>query len=367
MANWKSKLQRTLERAEEWSDTFRYRDKKFNKGILITPYIGFGNAKKIFVRGRVMEDKGYREPKADDSIWRNLRNSYQRFETNEIPNAEVKAVFNGVDKETITDREGYFRIELDIEKSTGSEPWQDVEFELLKPIFENRKKTYATGQVLIPPETARFGVISDIDDTILKTDVRRKFKMILKTIFSNAYTREPFDGVAEFYQALQKGASGNENNPIFYVSSSPYSLFHFLVKFLELKDIPLGPIFLKDFGTHTPFTSGDHKTHKIENIRTVIETYPDLQFVLIGDDNEQDPEIYRQITKEFPNQIKHIYIRTLNKRTQTEKLTEESGDHSNSFVFVKCTRAAAEHAAKINLISSHELEKIRDKKVLVKD
>ena len=102
----------------------------------------------------------------------------------------------------------------------------------------------AGGRVLVPPASARFGVISDIDDTVLWTNVRNKLKMVLTIALLNERTRVPFQGVAAFYRALQQGAGGNENNPIFYVSGSAWNLYDLLVEFFQIHGIPLGPILL---------------------------------------------------------------------------------------------------------------------------
>ncbi len=371
MSDWKFKLQNVFERVEDWSDEVRYRLKKFDEDMLITPYMGFGNDEKILLRGRVLEDKGYRDSTATDSKWRNLRNIYSHFETDEVPNATVKAMFQGFEKEIKTDKEGYFDLDLRIQTKLDSKLWHDVGFELLDPIVDEKLRATAIGQVLIPPDTAKFGVISDIDDTILQTNVQNKLKMFLTTILSNEHTRLPFEGVAAFYQALQKGVSSNENNPIFYVSSSPYNLYKFLTKFLELQEIPLGPIFLKDFGTHTPFTSSDHKTHKLENIKNVLNTYPHLQFVLIGDNSEQDPEIYRKIVKEYPERIRTIYIRKVNDKFENEndveKLIKEVQMSGSQLVFAQDSEFAANHAAGENLIAVESLSEIRANKELDKD
>ncbi len=368
MSKTKSKLQRIFERVEDWSDEVRYRLRDFDEDLLITPYIGFGNTEKFFLKGRVMEDKEIRESKETDSRWRNLKNMYRHFETDEVPNARVRAKFQNAIKETTTDREGYFNVELNPQKEINSKLWHNVGLELLEPIVENGEKTTATGEVLIPPPSAKFGVISDIDDTILKTNVSNKFKMILTTILSNAHTRVPFEGVAAFYQALQKGVLGNENNPIFYVSSSPYNLYSVLVKFLKLQEIPRGPIFLKDFGTHTPFTAGDHKTHKLTNIRNVLETYDEMQFVLIGDNSEQDPEIYKQIVKEYPERIRAIYIRKVNEEFEekydVEELIKEVQSSGSQLVFAPNSEFAAVHAASENLIASESLAEITENKRL---
>ena len=372
MSKWKSRLQNLFERVDDWSDEVRYRLRALDdyEDLLIVPYMGFGNAETARLKGRVLEDKKIQESKETDRAWQNLKNMYRHFETDEVPNALVKAKFFEKQVETVTDREGYFSFQLESFSAETNKLWHDVELELLKPLGEKNQEVKTKGQILIPPKTAKFGIISDIDDTILKTNVNNKLKMILTTLLSNAHTRIPFAGVAAFYKALQKGISGDENNPIFYVSSSPYNLYPFLVKFLNLQEIPLGPIFLKDFGTHTPFTSGDHKTHKLENIKNVLETYPDLKFVLIGDNSEQDPEIYRQVVKEYPQKIRTIYIRKVKKKfkneADVEKLISEVQKSGSQLLFTPDSEFAATHAAGENLISVKELAKIRENKKLDK-
>jgi phosphatidate phosphatase APP1 len=74
--------------------------------------------------------------------------------------------------------------------------------------------------VLVPAATARFGIISDIDDTVLWTNVTNKLNMALLMVRSNAHTRKPFQGVAAFYRALSQGVAGNEDNPVFVSSGS---------------------------------------------------------------------------------------------------------------------------------------------------
>jgi phosphatidate phosphatase APP1 len=373
MSKWKSRLQNIFERVDDWSDDVRYRLRSMDdyESLLITPYMGFGNAEIIKMRGRVLEDKGFRDSNETDSKWRNLKNSYRRFGTDEVPNALVKAFFQNTEKEVKTDREGYFDLEMNSNDPLDLKLWHDIELELLDPVSKENEAVKTNGQILIPPDTAKFGVISDIDDTILKTNVRNKFKMILTTVLSNAHTRVPFEGVAAFYQALQKGVSGDENNPIFYVSSSPYNLYNLLVKFLNLQEIPLGPIFLKDFGTHTPFISGDHKTHKLENIRSVLETYSQMQFILIGDNSEQDPEIYKQIVKDYPERIRTIYIRKVNdefeNKYDVEGLIKEVQDSGSQLIFAPDSEFAAMHAVGENLISAESISEVHDNTELDKD
>ncbi len=371
MAKWKAKLENIFERADDLSGRIRYRRKQrndFSSPLLIMPYLGFGNDEKIILKGRVLRDKGYKTANETDSIWRNLANMYRRFETDEIPFAHVKVNFQNFEKEVIADEEGYFDIELDSEGISTTEIWHEVALELLEPVGKNSSKVKTKGEVLIPPDTAKFGVISDIDDTIMTTNVASKLKMLMTTFLSNEHTRVPFEGVAGFYRALQRGISGNENNPFFYVSSSPWNLYTLLIEFFKKQEIPLGPIFLKDFGTHTIFNSSDHQSHKLFNIKRIIDTYPKMEFILIGDDGEQDPYIYRQIVRDYPERIRTVYIRKVKREFENandiEKLIREVQDSGSQLVFAPDSEFAAVHAAGEGLISTADLAEVHQEKIL---
>ncbi|MDQ3799609.1 MAG: DUF2183 domain-containing protein, partial [Acidobacteriota bacterium] len=245
-------------------------------------------------------------------------------------------------------------------------PFREVELELLEPLNEDGQTVRAVARVLVPPPTASFGVISDLDDTVITTNVTNRLKMFLTVALLNEYTRMPFKGVAAFYRALQKGAGGAENNPIFYVSSSPWNLYPFLTEFLKLHDIPLGALFLKDFGNHTIFNSGDHSTHKTSSIEAILNAYPHLPFILIGDSGEKDPEIYREIVRKYPTRIRTIYIRSIDTKPERlaaiDKLTAEIAETGCQLLLAPDTEFAAVHAAAEKLISTSELPNIREEK-----
>ncbi len=373
MKNWKTELQNLFERVDDWSDEIRYRLDKFDDSdddIFILPFAGFGNHEKIFAKGRVLEKSEASEASETDSRWRNLVRMFRLFETDEVPHALVKAVFGNSEIEIRADGEGYFDIEIETGKRDENLLWHDLELKLLEPSIENASA--ANGQILIPPGTAKFGVISDIDDTVIKTNVTNRLKMLTTTVLSNEHTRLPFEGVAEFYRALQNGRDGNENNPIFYVSSSPWNLYTLLTALFKKREIPPGPLFLKDFGTHTVFKASDHQTHKLENIKKILDTYPHLPFVLIGDDGEQDPQIYRQIVREYADKIRVIYIRKVRDETaagqeETLALIREVRESGSQIVFAPDSEFAALHAAGENLIAASSLAEIRTEKLLDKN
>ena len=369
MKDWKSKLENFFENIDNLSDDFRLRLKSirnFDKPLKIIPFLGYGTSGKFLISGRVLEDKGGIVTKETDGKLQNLVNLYKRFETDEVAGARIRAVFQNTETETVTDDEGYFYLEIHPADNLPSQLLHEIELHLMEPLLKDGRMISAIGQVLAPPETARFGVISDLDDTVLTTNVTNKVKMFLTVALLNEYTRMPFKGVAAFYKALQKGSTGNENNPIFYVSSSPWNLYPLLTEFLKIQDIPLGPLFLKDFGNHTIFSSGEHKSHKINNIESVLNTYPHLPFILIGDSGEQDPEIYSEIVKKYPLRIKVVYIRNIDLKPERiasiDKLIDEIKDTGCQLVLAPDTEFAAVHAASERLIATDELTNIREEK-----
>ena len=366
MPDWKAKLEKLFERVEDVSDDFRLnrkRKRNFENPLMIMPFFGYGTSEKIRIKGRVIEDEGAITSTETDSVWRNIANMYRRFETDEIPYARVKAVFQKAEVETVADREGYFTAEFNSVGDLPESVWQEVGFELIEPVSLSKETAKAVGQILTPAPCARFGVISDIDDTVITTNVTNRLKMLITTIAANEHTRIPFEGVAAFYRALQRGASGAENNPIFYVSSSPWNLYGFLLEFFRKHEIPFGPLFMKDFGSHTLFSGGEHKTHKLENIAHILETFKHLPFVLIGDSGEQDPEIYRQTVEKYPNRIRAVYIRDVNPNrgriAAIDRLIKEIGEIGSQLVFAPDSEFAARHAAQTGLIAANELENIR--------
>jgi phosphatidate phosphatase APP1 len=119
---------------------------------------------------------------------------------------------------------------------------------------------------------------------------------------------------------------------------------------------------MRDSGDHLLFPK-DHDNHKRTNIKRILETFPHLPFVLIGDSGEQDPEIYSEIVKEYSDRIRVIYIRSVNKNPSRiaaiDKLIEEVGQTGSQLVLTPDSEFAAAHAAAEGLISTGELSDIR--------
>jgi phosphatidate phosphatase APP1 len=175
----------------------------------------------------------------------------------------------------------------------------------------------------------------------------------------------PFAGVKEFYKALQLGRNGKRNNPFFYVSSSPWNLYDLLTDFMDLNEIPAGPLLLRDFGLNDEKTPSGHMGHKFKEISNILNAYPQLPFVLIGDSGQEDPKIYHEVVKKFPGRIAAIYIRDVQLKDREKialDISQALFTEKVEMVIVDNTVEAAEHAAKIKLIFTETIPAIEDDK-----
>jgi phosphatidate phosphatase APP1 len=219
----------------------------------------------------------------------------------------------------------------------------------------------STAHILVPSDDAAYGIISDIDDTIVKTGATSLIKMAKNTFLKNAHTRLPFAGVSEFYRSLQLGRNGKRNNPFFYVSSSPWNLYDLLIDFLDINDIPEGPLLLRDFGLDKNKENSDHMGHKFKEIKHILLAYPHLHFVLIGDSGQVDPKLYREVVAKFPGRILAIYIRDV-QLLEREKIaitiSKELASDKVEMIIVDNTVEAADHAAKAGLIFKESISQI---------
>ena len=370
--HWKEVFGKYARELEERFDTLTDQ-LKFRLGyvdpIQILPYRTYGTVNRLYLKGRVLEDERIGGAQEKDTILSNLVNMYKRFESDEVAGARLKAVFGTEEAHTVTDREGYFHFDLLPESPVLAEDlWHPVDLHLVEiprpyePGFRTR------AEVMIPPPEAEYGIISDIDDTIVRTSATDTLAMARSVFLNNARTRLPFAGVSEFYRSLQLGRNGRRNNPFFYVSSSPWNMYDLLRDFLDLNQIPAGPLLLRDFGLMNNALiskGGGHMGHKFREIERILQTYPDLNFVLVGDSGQEDPKIYREVALRFPGRVLAIYIRDV-QLPEREKIAvdiaSELAGHKLEMVIVDNTAEAADHAAGRGLIYREAIPAIEQDK-----
>lgn len=332
--------------------------------LKIQPYYGFGNEQYVFIKGRVLEEEGIKEKQEGVSTLEHLKNTYKRYESDEIPNIKISAEFAGKKLEMQTDDEGFFEFEFRFDQPVDYEKHGKLIKLRLLETKTDEDDIKAEGRIFVPDKNAEFGIISDIDDTVLVSRITHFLAKLKLMLLNDATERSPFPGIAAFLRALRKGHNDKGFNPVFFVSGSEWNLFDLLINFFQYHDIPEGPLFLKDKGIRSG--EGDFKTiedeYKRQKIRHILETFPKMKFICIGDSGQEDPEIYQKVQEEFPGQILGIYIRdvTSEKRDKEvhriKKAVEENGAE---MLLMEDSYAAAKHAQKMKWINEDQLAEIK--------
>jgi phosphatidate phosphatase APP1 len=218
--------------------------------------------------------------------------------------------------------------------------------------------------LLIPPSSAVYGVISDMDDTVLQSGVTDFLRAARTVLLENARTRLPFPGVAGFYRALAAGPTGTAGNPIFYVSSSPWNLYDVIADFLQVQQIPTGPMLLRNWDIGASLLR--NAPHKLDSITEILTTYPSLPFLLVGDSAQEDPEIYADIVAAHPQRILAVYIRNVRPDPQRlhgiRVLAERVQAAGSALVLADDTLTAARHAAVHGWIRTEALGDVGEEK-----
>lgn len=367
----KKNLLRTISRVKSTVDKIKFsaRRKLGRIGpVMILPYRGYGNHESVNIGGRVLEDAGLAKPDPEDSIWKNVGAMMRRYISKEIPFVRLSATFQGEERVIKTDNEGYFDATFPVKPDLldPDQLWHLIHFELLDTMVEEQGKVTAVGEVVFPDKKSDFGIISDVDDTVLISHTTRLLKVIRLSLAENATTRLPFHGASAFYQALQKGKEGQSHNPFFYVSSSPWNLYDVLADFFDINHIPKGPILLRDIGiSETKFIKEKHSEHKPVKIRQILNHYPKLPFILVGDSGQHDPEIYQQIIQEFPGRILAAYIRDVSPDhpdLEIQRISELMGESNVEMVLCADTEGASKHALANGFIHQSKMDDIHIEK-----
>lgn len=366
MARWKQILTRVahqletqfdLRRSDSGSEQIRLSD------VVIVPYRSFGSSRSLHVRGRVLRDRSITPANEHEDVWRNVVNAYKRLATDEVPGARIVARFHELEVIAVSDQEGYFHFEIPVALDASHHGWHPVELRLHDGPEDVQP---AIAHVLVPSADAEYGIISDLDDTVMETGATALTTMARTVFLHNAHTRIPFEGVSAFYRALHRGNRGEELNPIFYVSSGPWNLYDLYADFLEFQNIPAGPIMLGDFGIdEDKFIHAPHDEHKLAAVRGIMNAYVELRFILVGDSGQRDPEIYSQIVREFPGRVLVVYIRdvTIPERDKIiHELRESLLADGGEMVLVENSLAAGEDAVRRGLFPAERLPKIAEEK-----
>jgi len=284
-------------RAARFEDRWRAVVSRLQKGRgwrpRVEPFTGYGSPRRVRVLGRVLLANPAYDPAATAD-----RRGWRYFFTAPAPREEVRVHVGDVTLDVVSDRGGYIDVGVDVDLSPG---WHDV-------TFRPTSGDVATGRVLVVAEGRRLGVVSDIDDTAMVTAVPRPLLAAWNTFVRHSSARVPVPGMAVLYQGI---AAAHPGTPFVYLSTGAWNTAANLRRFLARHGYPPGPLLLTDWGpTNTGwFRSG--RAHKDASLDRLVRELPDVDWLLVGDDGQHDPEIYARAARLYPDHVTAVAIREL--------------------------------------------------------
>lgn len=281
---------------------------------ILKVYKPFANKHITYICGHVLRSEAPQREKITRNPFKNALEMYRRYRVKPAKGHRVLLALEGQHAETLTDEKGFFAFKMNTPQN-----------HLLQGLIQTTGPHAENRPVAIPVCDPEVLVVSDIDDTVLVSHATNIWKKLYLLLTKNHQSRKTFAGICELFDEL---SAGGENSMFFYVSSSEWNLFDFLQDFMRFHGLPKGVFLLQDLksGLRDLFRSGggSHR-HKYDKIKFLIESFPTTRFMLVGDSGQHDPFIYRELAEEFPDQIKHIYIRDVRKsrREQIRRMSDE--------------------------------------------
>jgi phosphatidate phosphatase APP1 len=263
-------------------------------------YTSYGSSSSIRVLGRVILVPTRARTslgKATEELIH--RRGFRNFFSTSCVRASFSVLIGDRVVEGITDRGGYIDIRI---RAHGLPPgWQTVQ-------VRSTGSEPAVAEVQVVSDDATFGVISDIDDTIITTFLPRPFIAAWNSFIRDESARQSVPGMAKLYTSLLTRHPGA---PLIYISTGAWNTHGFLSRFLKRHAYPCGPMLLTDWG---PTNAGWFRSgwaHKAESLLELTRDFPKISWVLVGDDGQHDPAIYSDFARVAPDRVRAIAIRQL--------------------------------------------------------
>lgn len=259
------------------------------------PFTGYGGDGWVRVLGRVV----YQRPKDGVVDPAKRVRGWRSFTSVHVADARVTVVAGGERRRIRADRGGVVDARIDIALEPG---WQSIEFEL------DGAPGPVSASVFVVDERGGFGLLSDVDDTVMVTALPRPLLAAWNTFVLDEHARRPVPGMAVLYERLTTAHPGC---PVVYLSTGAWNVAPTLSRFLHRHLYPRGPLLLTDWGpTHDRwFRSG--VDHKASNLRRLAAEFPHLKWLLVGDDGQHDEALYGAFAREHPERVAAVAIRRL--------------------------------------------------------
>lgn len=309
--------------------------------VRMLAYAGYRNAAELRVTGRIVRFAETLDP--DEGFITRIRAMLAIYNSHEVAGVPVHLNHDGRSHDAISDEEGYFRFAIPTDRPLPRETrWEAVTLSTPHRVMQAPSVEVP---ILAPGCDDHWGVISDIDDTIIETGATNFVRNWRRVLVDRPQDRLAVPGAASLYGLIARDHR-KPTRPFFYVSSSPWNLYGFLADFMERNAIPHGPMFLKDIGIDaTKFIKTGHAAHKLDMIRTILAFYPDHRFLLMGDNGQKDVEIYATVVRNFRDRIGAVLIRDVAGAYKTGPNADHLAQISAAGVPVHCAEGFAEARA----------------------
>jgi phosphatidate phosphatase APP1 len=260
---------------------------------LIRAHTGYGAPGWARVMARVVLTRQQANRKRLDKL-----RGWRSFATTPVNDTIVRIEIGDEVHETRTDRSGYIdcRVKGDLEPG-----WASVRL-----TTEGAEPAEAPIRVVDP--RVRFGVVSDIDDTVMVTALPRPLLAAWNTFVLDEHARMAVPGMAVLYERL---ANANPGAPVFYISTGAWNVAPTLSRFLSRHLYPAGPLLLTDWGPTADRLFRSGQEHKRTTLARLATEFPDIRWLLIGDDGQHDQEIYSEFAHDHPENVAAVAIRRL--------------------------------------------------------
>ncbi|MFK0400877.1 App1 family protein [Microbacterium sp. NPDC090225] len=271
------------------------RARKRGRTATVVPFPGYGGPGWVRVVGRVLIVPPQRRGK--DGELASIR-GWRSFVGIPVSFAKVTVHVGDTVHQVVADRGGVVDAVIHADLDAG---WQTF-----RVSTEEQEPVEATAFVVA--ESTNFGVVSDVDDTVMVTALPRPFIAFWNSFVLDEHARIPVPGMGVLLDQLLRQHPGA---PMVYLSTGAWNIAPTLRRFLGRHLFPAGSMLLTDWGpTHDRwFRSG--REHKLTNLRRLAAEFPHVRWLLIGDDGQHDEAIYSTFLEEHPESVAGVAIRRL--------------------------------------------------------
>lgn len=190
--------------------------------------------------------------------------------------------------------------------------------------------------------TEPYGVslISDVDDTVKKSNISLGAREIFRNTFLRDLSELTVEGVKEWY-----GEMRDLGVNIHYCSNSPWQLYPVLASYFKLVGLPAGSLHLKQYTGMLQGIFEPVAERKKSTLDRLMRDFPNRKFLLVGDSGEADLEVYTELALANPGRVLAIFIRDVTTPEVTEFFDRSYNGQMSNIAVSEEPKSAARAAA----------------------